>query len=173
MSLLALNPWRPSGSLANVPGIRNPGRPSVPAPCLQTAEEGNSILRTSGWGDLSPLCCTPFCIHSHIHICTCVHTCILTHLHSHCLPIPLCTFTCVHVCTCTYTPAGQYTHLFMNICTQDINRFSWTQLCAHTHICTARVCTWVSILCRYVCVCVRERERERGCAWFYLTRVGQ
>ena len=39
MTFLAANPWCPSGSLANVPGIKDPERSSVPAPCLQSEKE--------------------------------------------------------------------------------------------------------------------------------------
>lgn len=85
------------------------------------------------------------------HMCTHMHT----HPHSQTLSIPLCTFSYVytfahahillHASTCTYL-------VFMNICIQAINRFSGTHLCAltNTQICTACVCTWVSILCRYI-----------------------
>lgn len=88
------------------------------------------ILRTSGQGLTDYcMCHTLFCIHTHVHSCTCVYTPALTlHMGTH-----------THMSTC------QCTHLF----TQARNRFSGTHLYTHTQVCTAYMCTWTSVPYRY------------------------
>lgn len=149
MTLLAPNPGHPSGSLANVPSIRDSERSTLPAPASkQPRKETKMILRTSGQGLTYYYLCHILFARAHTHLHIYAHTCI------HISTQTLFAYTPLHICTCTHTPSCQCRYLFMHICTQVKKRFSRTHLCAHTQVCTAHIYTWVSILCRYTrCVC--------------------